>query len=472
MNYKNLDYVIYGTVNETEKILMQLNCLEIAVKAIVVNDEVRSYKGNNDISRFSKNQIIKFAADKNTCIILSANNFGVFRAEICELCWEVRACFIREIELFSHIVKASWNSNSCLINPIYSYDVMIGTQVGFVMGGLETWATNLFHQLKSDGKRIAMIEPKQYSQYKYIGAANYGISDNCVISVGPFELFTDYIDTTLKLFCTRSPHIFVDNGSYRLLAAAWIAKKKLGVKMKVVSVVHNKADISINRISIFKDIIDHIIVVSEEMHRIFCDQFPDMTDRITCEIQTPRPCKTICRCLSNEPIRLAYVSRLEPENKRSLWVMDVINYLVSANIRFELDIAGVGVCSTQIEKYISDNNYGEFVHYCGYIPYGRIFEFWKRHQIFMNFSVAEGGPLTLLESMSQGVVPVVTRAGICPQLIHNGKNGFLINNPKDVAEIISILSKNRDLLDRVRNTSRETIQILFDDNQKRHSEIF
>lgn len=63
---------------------------------------------------------------------------------------------------------------------------MIGTQVGFVMGGLETWATNLFHQLKFDGKRIAMIEPKQYSQYKYIGAANYGISDNCVISVGPF----------------------------------------------------------------------------------------------------------------------------------------------------------------------------------------------------------------------------------------------------------------------------------------------
>ena len=90
----------------------------------------------------------------------------------------------------------------------------------------------------------------------------------------------------------------------------------------------------------------------------------------------------------------------------------------------------------------------------------------------MNFSVAEGGPLTLLESMSQGVVPVVTRAGIYPQLIHNGKNGFLINNPKDVAEIISILSKNRDLLDRVRNTSRETIQILFDDNQKIHSEIF
>ena len=107
MNYKNFDYLIYGTVNETEKILMQLNCLKIAVKAIVVNDEVRSYKGNNDISRFSKNQIIKFAADKNTCIILSANNFGVFRAEICELCWEVRACFIREIELFSHIVKAS-----------------------------------------------------------------------------------------------------------------------------------------------------------------------------------------------------------------------------------------------------------------------------------------------------------------------------------------------------------------------------
>ena len=43
MNYKNLDYVIYGTVNETEKILMQLNCLKIAVKAIVVNDEVRSF---------------------------------------------------------------------------------------------------------------------------------------------------------------------------------------------------------------------------------------------------------------------------------------------------------------------------------------------------------------------------------------------------------------------------------------------
>ena len=47
--------------------------------------------------------------------------------------------------------------------------------------------------------------------------------------------------------------------------------------------------------------------------------------------------------------------------------------------------------------------------------------------LFVSGSSYEGYGLSTIEAMSSGTVPVVTRVGIHPQLISNGKTGFLVD---------------------------------------------
>lgn len=51
----------------------------------------------------------------------------------------------------------------------------------------------------------------------------------------------------------------------------------------------------------------------------------------------------------------------------------------------------------------------------------------------------EGFSLSLVEGMSQGLIPVAYPVGIAPEIIQNGKNGFLVRSQKGAKEVIEYL---------------------------------
>jgi glycosyltransferase involved in cell wall biosynthesis len=51
----------------------------------------------------------------------------------------------------------------------------------------------------------------------------------------------------------------------------------------------------------------------------------------------------------------------------------------------------------------------------------------------------EGFSLSLVEGMSQGLIPVAYPVGIAPEIITNGKNGFLVSNQTEAARAISYI---------------------------------
>lgn len=68
----------------------------------------------------------------------------------------------------------------------------------------------------------------------------------------------------------------------------------------------------------------------------------------------------------------------------------------------------------------------------------------KAGSILLITSRYEGFSLSLIEGMSQGLIPVTYPVGIAPEIIKNGKNGFLINSQlegKKIIEHILSLSK-------------------------------
>jgi glycosyltransferase involved in cell wall biosynthesis len=60
-------------------------------------------------------------------------------------------------------------------------------------------------------------------------------------------------------------------------------------------------------------------------------------------------------------------------------------------------------------------------------------------------SAVEGFPLSIMEAMAQGSVPVVTAVNAIPEHVHDGVNGFLLQNPDNeqavVDQAVSIIGK-------------------------------
>ncbi len=63
----------------------------------------------------------------------------------------------------------------------------------------------------------------------------------------------------------------------------------------------------------------------------------------------------------------------------------------------------------------------------------------KTGSILLITSRYEGFSLSLIEGMSQGLIPVTYVVGIAPEIIQNGKNGFLVHSQKEGKKVIQHL---------------------------------
>jgi len=57
----------------------------------------------------------------------------------------------------------------------------------------------------------------------------------------------------------------------------------------------------------------------------------------------------------------------------------------------------------------------------------------------------EGFSLSLIEGMSQGLVPVVYAVGVAPEIIINGKNGFIVSSQQEAIEKVKMLLEDEKL---------------------------
>lgn len=79
----------------------------------------------------------------------------------------------------------------------------------------------------------------------------------------------------------------------------------------------------------------------------------------------------------------------------------------------------------------------------------------------------EGLPMSLLECMSYGIVPVITPVGSIPEVVVDGNNGLFIK-VKDTDSIVDAISKinsDRNVLNKLSVNARETIFSKFSPQQ-------
>jgi len=116
--------------------------------------------------------------------------------------------------------------------------------------------------------------------------------------------------------------------------------------------------------------------------------------------QEPRPPRD-----PSQPIRLLYLGRIIEEQKRVSRFVDLCKILAGRGVSFEFTIAGGGPDLPKIRQQLAPFSN---VRCIGEVPNATTRSLFRDHDIFVLLSDYEGLPLSLLEAMGEGVVPMVS----------------------------------------------------------------
>ena len=155
---------------------------------------------------------------------------------------------------------------------------------------------------------------------------------------------------------------------------------------------------------------------------------------------------------------LGYLGRIEP-NKGMTELLAALKKLKAEGRKFKVRFAGKEQTEGEyLPKF--EEALGEDFEYCGLVSGETKREFLDSLDVFVMPTYFEGLPMSLLETMSYSVVPVVTEVGSIPTVVKDGENGLFVK-VKDVESICEALKKlddDRVLLAKMSVEARKTIQ--------------
>ena len=160
------------------------------------------------------------------------------------------------------------------------------------------------------------------------------------------------------------------------------------------------------------------------------------------------------------PLRILYLGRLDREQKRVHLFPEIFARLASSGVPFHWTVAGDGPERAALERAMTSPRPGQTVSFPGRIDYGEVPRLLAGHDIFLLASDYEGLPLSLLEAMGAGLVPVVSDLESGIREVVDETSGRLVapGNTAGFAEAIAALHGQRGELRRLSQNARERVR--------------
>ena len=130
---------------------------------------------------------------------------------------------------------------------------------------------------------------------------------------------------------------------------------------------------------------------------------------------------------SRERIVVGSAGRLFPVKDFSLLV-EIARHVIDRNKIVEFVLAGDGPQRSMLEEKVNSYSMQEYFTFLGHQE--DMDAFYRNLDIYINTSVHEGIPMSVLEAMSYGLPVIVPAVGGFPEIIQNGVQGFLVDGRK------------------------------------------
>jgi glycosyltransferase involved in cell wall biosynthesis len=159
----------------------------------------------------------------------------------------------------------------------------------------------------------------------------------------------------------------------------------------------------------------------------------------------------------DRPLSLTYFGRLV-DTKGTRLFPEIVKELHRRSFPFHWAIYGNGPDEAYVRESFAPEIQAGNVTVSPYISREALYRTIRKHDVFIMASDHEGGPLTLLEAMSLGLVPICNDTPCLVQEVVTPNNGFIIpREPAEYAEMFSKLHQDRTLLEHMSAAARKTI---------------
>jgi glycosyltransferase involved in cell wall biosynthesis len=159
-------------------------------------------------------------------------------------------------------------------------------------------------------------------------------------------------------------------------------------------------------------------------------------------------------------LRIIYSGRLVTRQKRVLDLPAIMESLLAQGVPAELSIVGCGQDQLELMTRCYTLIGRGAVRFYGSVSNVRTCELYDKHDVFLLTSDFEGLPVSVLEAMAHGCVPVVSDipSGI-PELVKDGVNGFRVRvgDTEAFAARLALLYREPNRRDEIAANARHTI---------------
>jgi len=162
--------------------------------------------------------------------------------------------------------------------------------------------------------------------------------------------------------------------------------------------------------------------------------------------------------LSSYTVWIATAVRLVPVKNIGMLIDAFRDFKELNNGKAMLTIFGDGPLKKSLQDRVSKHGLDDIVSFYGY--HNDITSIMHAWDVFALTSESEGLPMSLIEAMSVGVIPVCTRVGGMPEVIEDGVNGFLVeshNSQEMAGKILRICEYDSERIRHLKNNARKTV---------------
>lgn len=210
---------------------------------------------------------------------------------------------------------------------------------------------------------------------------------------------------------------------------------------------------------------DKFLLLSERYVPTFCDTFHIDDSQNHKLVAIPNPCP-FTDSYHGEVRKnvVLIVSRMAEIQKRIYFALKVWNRIFLKTQKWSLVIVGGGPQLDSYKKYVAKHQLNN-VHFVGHS--NNVKEYYKTSKVFLMTSVWEGQPMSVIEAMHFGCVPVVVDSfESIHDLVQNEINGVLCDNNDfdDVCKKLSILLSDEKAIKNYSYTILHSKNELFDED--------
>lgn len=241
----------------------------------------------------------------------------------------------------------------------------------------------------------------------------------------------------------RAPCIYIPNYDWYHSCVS----PKLSEEVAVVGIVHSDDPRHYEHVARLGAYWNAVVAVSDAIARHTAALYPTLEPRlVTIPYGVEVPSRLPDRQGGEDaPLRIVYAGRLVQEQKRVLDLPQIARALVERGVPMELTVVGGGTEEQQVQDACAELSLHGHVKFLGIVPNDQVLEVFAQSEVFLLTSAFEGLPLSLLEAMGRGCVPVVSdiRSGI-PEVVQDGVNGYTVpvGDVKGFAERVTLLQSD------------------------------